>query len=68
MPELDPQDPPRKAIGKAIPRSPSEIARISQVSDGDIVKARGGWKRRSSDPYKGLIEAELEQENDGPDA
>lgn len=62
MPE-PPPDPKPRAKGNALPRSSLDIDRMSEVTDADIARARKSWKAKAPDPFKGLIDAKGDTED-----
>jgi hypothetical protein len=55
------------AIGKALPRSETDIGSLAEIRSPDIRAARRDWKAKTLEGYGGLIDAKLDPDQTEPD-
>ena len=53
-------DQPLKAFGPAIPWSDADLETLSEVTDADILAAAIFWAAYAPQPYKSLLEAQVQ--------
>jgi hypothetical protein len=62
-----PENPtPGRPWGRALRRTPDEIARLSLITDADIINAQKLFDDNAPDDLKGLLGARLKDEENPP--
>lgn len=63
----EPSPEPRRAVGKALPRSEGDIGELSTVHPVDVRSARRDWKSKTLPGSEGMIDAELDSNQSDPE-